>query len=176
MTSVRDLRPGEEQAAAAALTDAFQRDALAAWLWPEPATRTALLGGMFHELVTSPPPGALIEVTDDLDGVAIWLRPGSDIVVDAPPECRAEVAELIGQVGQAVPEQPFWYLEFLGSRTLGAGNGSALLRHRFAAIGNEATALWTGAEVNLSFYGKNGYRALSRHDAAGASAWWMWRD
>ena len=60
-------------------------------------------------------------------------------------------------------------------RPLDIPHRSALLRHRHAVIGSAASALWTGAERNLEFYRTNGYRVTSRHNADGATAWWLSR-
>ena len=70
---VRALAPGEQEAAAACLTDAFQRDALASWLLPDPAVRRAQMRAMFDEVLAGLPPEAVVEVTDDLGAVAIWM-------------------------------------------------------------------------------------------------------
>jgi len=173
--TVRSLRPGEEPAAAVALCDAFDRDLLARWIYPEARRRRDRMGSMFTELVTDPPPGAVIDVTDDLDAVAIWQPPGSDVHRPPPPDTAEDVVRLFGAVGTAMPAQPFGYLMFLGSRTPGVGNGSALLRHRLALV-EGPTALWTGSPANVAFYESHRFRVLSRHDAVGASAWWMLRD
>lgn len=176
MTTVRALRAGEQDQAAQSLADAFQEGVLACLLMPDPDVRRAGLLAMFSALLDDPPPGAVVEVTDDLDGVAIWQRPASTVAVAAPPAAPAEVSRLFDEVAAGTPRQPFWYLCFLGAGTPGAGNGSALVRHRLNEIGNAPTALWTAAEVNLGFYGSLGYRVLTQHDVAGATAWWMWRD
>ena len=182
--SVRAIRPGEEPAVAAALADAFQRDAFAIWLLPDPDERRAVLGGMFGGLVRGAPAGAILEVTDDLDAAALWLPPGTDVTSSPPPGSSAAVVDpfavndAFARVNAAIPPQPYWYLHFLGARTLGAGGGSALLRQRQRETDAAGlpTALWTAAEVNLRFYAKNGYRVLERLDFDGASAWWLWRD
>ena len=170
---VRSLRAGEEQAAAYVLRDAFTRGTLSRWVDPVEAVRAAGLEGMFTELLSHLPPGAEVDVTGDLDAVAIWQPPGSEVHSPPPPHARPEVAEAFARINAATPPQPFWYLMFLGARAGGAGGGTALLQHRATL---RPAALWTDSERNVAFYERHGFGVLSRADADGVSTWWLWRD
>lgn len=66
----------------------------------------------------------------------------------------------------------------IGARTERRGVGSALMGVGLRRLDTAAvsSALMTGAERNLAFYRKHGYRELQRIDFPGANAWWMWRD
>lgn len=172
---VRAGRVDDVEQAVRTLTQAFERDALAQWLFPDVNVRRDSMGAMFTNLLASPPPGSVVEVTDDLRGVAIWLEPGQPLHIDPPPGTNAAVEDLFARVAARAPAGSFWYLHFIGAMEAGTGVGSALLRHRHAAIGSAPSALWTGAERNLAFYRKNGYRVLNEHDADGATAWWLSR-
>jgi len=169
---VRSLRAGEEQAAAYALRDAFARGTFSRWVSPDSAERSAGLEAMFTGLLTHLPPGAEVDVTEDLDAAAIWLPPGSDVTTPPPPQARPAVLERFGRINAAIPNQPYWYLMFLGARTPGAGNGTALMQHRAEL---RPAALWTDCEENVMFYARHGFGSLSRDDAGGVSTWWLWR-
>jgi hypothetical protein len=179
--TVRLIAPGEEAYAVSTLVEAFQRDPLAHWYFPDPSVRRASHRTLFDRLIRMPPRQALIEVTDDLEGVAVWHRPHDETLheeapIDEPPlEWSAEAMALFAAIDAATPPQPFWYLAFVGTRTRGGGRGSALLRHRLAALGQASVALWTGNEANLAFYVRFGLSPRSRHDVSGASAWWLTR-
>jgi GNAT superfamily N-acetyltransferase len=178
MRTVRALAEGEQSRVADTLAEAFQRDPLAGWLHPDPDERRATMGRRFQALLQDLPTGAVVEVTDDLGAAAIWLPPGSDLGNDAGPDSPAAVQEVFARVSALEPPQPFWYLEFLGARVRGAGGGSALLRHRLPLVDAAGlpTALWTGAEANVGFYARHGFRVLHQLDFEGAGAWWLWRD
>jgi GNAT superfamily N-acetyltransferase len=129
---------------------------------------------MFSRDIASPE--AVVDVTDDLDGVAIWYPPGRypEPGEDATPAARAGSSALLEAIETARPPGRFWFLAFLGARTPGRGAGSALVRHRLARI-TGSSALWTGNEANLDFYARFGFRAESLHEAPGACAFWLIR-
>lgn len=173
--NVRAGRAEDIEQAARTLTRAFERDDLAQWLFPDGAERRDLMGAMFTSLLTSPPPGSVVEVTNDLRGVAVWAEPGQPLHIDPPPGAGAAAEELFAGVAARAPVGSFWYLHFIGAQEPGTGVGSTLLRHRHAAIGGAPSALWTGAQRNLAFYRKNGYQVASEHSVDGATAWWLSR-
>ncbi|MDQ4501615.1 hypothetical protein [Sinomonas sp. ASV322] len=172
---VRSYTAGDLWHASQTLTEAFDRDPFAQWLFPESDARRESMSATFTSLLTSPPTGSIIEVTDDLDGVAVWLEPGHPLSIEPPPHANTAVARIFAEIAAAAPAGSFWYLHFIGARHANRGAGSALLRHRHAEIGGTASALWTGAERNLEFYRKSGYVEKSRHTAGGATAWWLSR-
>ncbi len=170
--TVRALRPGEEAAAVDVLVDAFERDPLGRWLFPDRDTRRDAHHGLFAELISAHIPGATVDVTEPLDAAAIWLPPGCGPDLDTPPATAPAAAELFALLKASKPTGDFWYLAFLAARTPGTGAGSALLHHRLDTL-EGTVALWTGNEANVGFYTRFGFAARSRCDVPGASAWWM---
>lgn len=161
----------------ATLAHAFQRDAFTTWLLPSETYRREAMGKIFADLLSAPPRGVAVDVTDDLDAAAIWVAPRSEAAVPSPP-IVPRVFDAFRRIDAATPAQPFWYLQFLGARTPGLGGGSALLRARQALTDGARmpTALWTGAEMNLIFYRKLGYHVLERLELDGVTVWWLWRE
>ena len=172
----------------AVLTAAFcQQLPFGVWLYPDETVRRAEFTKLFSGLIAAP--HVLIEVTEDLRSVALWEPPtaakraadgsGSHTASDAPADpMSAEAAKLFADVDAAKPVldeagSPGWYLAFLGSQE--RGGGSALIRHRLAAIGAAPASLWTPNEELLPFYGRFGFVLRSRHEAPGAAAFWMVR-
>ncbi len=170
---IRSMLSGEEEAVAAVLVEAFDRDPLARWLYPDRDRRRSNLRKLFSNILLSPPIGAAIEVTANLDAAAIWFPPNSAIDSETP-DGTPEAEALFTLIGDATPAIPFWYLAFLGARNSGSGSGSALMRHRLKIIDGNI-ALWTGNEQNLQFYGKFGFKPISEHRVVGACAWWLVR-
>lgn len=166
---VRTMLPGEEETVAAVLVEAFDRDPLAQWVYPDRDQRRSNHHKLLSSILLSPPLGASIEVTANLDAAAIWFPPNS-----ALPDVASEAQALFALIEEATPAIPFWCLAFLGAKTSGTGSGSALMRHRLNAI-RGAIALWTGNEKNLQFYEKFGFKPISEHRVLGANAWWLTR-
>ena len=171
---VRDAEPQETIAVVEILVDAFQRDPLAFWLYPDPDIRRAQHRDMFAGLMQEPPEGAIVHVTADLGAAAIWLPPSTKPNWNGPPDVRADVNELFAQVEAAAPDFPVWYLAFLGARRSGAGGGTAILEYMLDHV-EGPVALWTGNPANVAFYGRFGFSETSRHSVKGASACWLLR-
>lgn len=169
---MRSLRGGEQQAAADALREAFTRGTFSRWIHSDEVTRAAGLAAMFTDVLANLPPGAQVDVTGDVDAIAIWQPPGSDVRSSPPPDARPAVVEMFSRLNAATPGQPFWYLMFLGARTAGAGGGTALMQHRADL---RPAALWTDSEQNVAFYERHGFRPLSCEEGDGVKIYWLWR-
>jgi ribosomal protein S18 acetylase RimI-like enzyme len=163
-----------------ALAEAFRRDDLAIWIFPDPLARDAALAAMFRSRMSDAlqNDGMVVDVADDLSGAAIWQSPHVRLDDDPPPGARPDVIDAFRTIFAARPQPPYWYLDGIGARTERRGIGSALIAAGLRRLDTAGvpSALMTGAERNLAFYRKHGYRELQRFDFPGASAWWMWRD
>jgi len=178
--NIRPLTAEDVDPLTAALAAAFRRDDLAVWIFPDPLSRDAALAAMFRSRLRDAlhDDETVVDVADDLSGAAIWQSPRVPLDDDPPPGARPVVIDAFRTIFAARPEPPYWYLHGIGARTERRGGGSALMGvglRRLDASG-APSALMTGAEGNLAFYRKHGYRELRRFDFPGASAWWMWRD
>lgn len=134
---------------------------------------------MFDSLLpTAAREGAVLHVTADLEAAALWRPPGAELAFEGPAGARPEVTAAFAAVGARRPAAAHWYLDFLGARNAGQGHGSSLVRHMHSRTDAEgiATALWTGDQRNLGFYGRLGYAVVQHLDLGGAGAWWLWRD
>ena len=172
--AIRSFTGDDHPEAVATLVAAFDRDPLGYWLFPNDSVRHSNHTALFNEVLRAPKPGAVIDVTDTVDAVAIWYPPNTAQEWGAPPNANPQAAELFERIGQSCPPQPFWYLAFLGAHSSGTGAGSAILRHRLAQMDGQV-ALWTGNEKNLAFYARLGFEQKSKCTVDGAKAWWMTR-
>lgn len=172
------MTPEEAPAVVALLVDAFDRQHFSRWAHPDVHARRAAIGARLTHTLETLPTDAITEVTPDLDASALWLSPGSDVSAQASPGAPDRVFKALECVNAAAPNQPFWYLSYLGARAPGAGRGSALLRHRLPIIDAEGlpSALWTASEGNVAFYARHGFTVLQKMEFGGASGWWLWRD
>jgi len=172
------MTPAEAPALVALLVEAFDREHFSRWAYFDVHARQAAMSDRFTHTLETLPTDAIAEVTHNLDAFALWLSPGSDIRAQASPGAPDRVAKALESINAAAPNQPFWYLSFLGARKPGGGRGSTLLRHRLPIIDAEGlpSALWTASEGNVAFYARHGFRVLQKMEFGGASGWWLWRD
>ncbi|MDP9321964.1 MAG: hypothetical protein M3P16_12805 [Chloroflexota bacterium] len=180
-TDVRAARADEAGAIGGLLADAFFDDPIQVWILPDPATRLAIGTEIFTAIAT----GAFaadrdVYVTDALSAVSIWAAPGT-YTYEEPLGLPPAVSAAFARIWASHPKAPHQYLEFNGVRRAaqGHGHGSAVLGPGLASAdaAGAPSALWTGHDRNLDFYGTYGYRVLERLDfPPGPSAWWLWRD
>lgn len=83
------------------------------------------------------------------------------------------------QAGKLHPQDPHYYLEYLGVEPSlqGQGLGSMLLEH-LTAKADEAHVgcyLETASRVNLPLYQRYGFRIIHETEIIGLPAWFMWR-
>jgi GNAT superfamily N-acetyltransferase len=106
----------------------------------------------------------------DCAAAAVWLPPGvhaeeavlADVIQRTVGGRRAkEVLELVGQLGAYHPQEPHWYLPFIGvdAPRQGCGLGSALLRHTLDVIDRQAhrAYLETANVRNIPLYERHGF-------------------
>lgn len=112
------------------------------------------------------------DVTDDFEGVALWLPPGVEPdpqrvgALDLPGNDQsAEVsAKFRTEMDRYHPTDPHWYLWTLGvdPRCQDRGIGSALLKHRLAQIDAAGAMAYLEASdpKNVPFYERHGFEAM----------------
>ena len=123
----------------ATLVSAFVADPVERWLYPEPSAYltqfpafVAAFGGAAFESHT-------VWSVDDFAAVAMWLVPGAEADGEAivsvlsesvSPDKHADTFAVLEQLDAVHPEDPHWYLPWLGvdCARQGAGLGADLLR------------------------------------------------
>ena len=177
---IRSLTAKDVDPLTAALAEAFHRDDLAVWIFPDQRVRDAALAAMFRSRLSEAlhDDETVVDVADDLSGAAIWQSPRVRFDDNPPPGARPDVIDAFRTIFAARPQPSYWYLHGIGTRIERRGVGSALMGVGLRRLDTARvpSALMTGAERNLTFYRKHGYRELRRFDFRGGSAWWMWRD
>ena len=89
------FQPEDHRLAVATLSAAFHRDPVFEWIYPDPTHRRAAVLHFFSVLVEQFASRHQVRVTPDVDGVALWLPPGEELL----PEAVAEpiVEELVAK-------------------------------------------------------------------------------
>jgi ribosomal protein S18 acetylase RimI-like enzyme len=143
------------------------------WLVPDPAERARLLPAYFAILVEHAIRHGEVDIAAGGHAVAVWFPPSDEPPAD-PDDYDARVSALVGPhldrfrlfdetLAKVHPHEPHWYLLFLAvaPEYQGHGLGTALLRHRLAAIDADGQAAYLEAadERSRPLYEREGFTA-----------------
>jgi GNAT superfamily N-acetyltransferase len=193
----RPLNAAEVDRAGAVLARAFQNDPFSVMLYPDPDTRAERLPRFFELAGQFGLQTGRVQTTGDVDGVAVWMPPGTTVHLDLKTLARfLSAPRRLGlgpyvrflRLGRCVEvrhrrlmgDVPHWYLMLLGVEP--ALQGQGIGRRRLAPTLAEADRLGQPAyletllEQNLGFYGRLGFRVLGQgHPWPGAPLVWVLR-
>jgi len=172
--TARRIDRGDIGAAAHSLAAAFYDDPVVSFSWPDSRKRfrrsERFFAGQIHTLWDRREVHAL----DDYSSVAVWARPDEWQI---PPKAllrvvatsvltRVRVKALLEYLRTDAlhPEEPHWYLEFLGTvpDKQGKGLGARALAPGLARADEEGVPIWTWSSnrKNLAFYHRHGFEVL----------------
>jgi ribosomal protein S18 acetylase RimI-like enzyme len=197
-TAARTAGPDDRAEVDRILAAAFLDDPVFVWLTPDRAERRRLLPDMFdvfteafarHEATRLVTGGT----SNGVAGVAMWAPPGVEPVhPDDEERMSRRLADLAGvdlerlgicleAFGEAHPEEPAWFLQFVGVDPAhqSEGLGSRLLRDvlDLADRNGEAAYLEATSEANRRLYERHGFRWVADlRLPGGPTAYAMWRD
>jgi GNAT superfamily N-acetyltransferase len=159
---------------------AFSADPVERWMYPEarqyltyfPAFLAAFGGRAFDE--------ETVWNLGDFSAVALWLPPGTDADGDAivavltdsvAPAQHADTFSVLGQMDEAHPRFPHWYLPWLGvdPALQGQGLGGELIKHCLRIVDRDhlPAYLETPNPRTIPFYERYGFE-LTGEAQAGA--------
>ena len=193
--TVRTVAPVDAPAVAEAMARAFYDDPVVAHCLPDPARRMRRLERGFelflrrtylrHDKTFT---------TDGLGGGALWLPPGewklggleTLRLLPAMARCYGgdlpRVLRVFDFLEKRHPEEPHWYLGFLGVEPdlQGRGIGSALMQPVLARCDRERVPAYLEAstERNRRLYERHGFELVEeiRLPGDGPPMWRMWRE
>jgi ribosomal protein S18 acetylase RimI-like enzyme len=155
------------------LTRAFQADPVCCWSWPDPAVYRDAFPVFCRAFGGAAFASGRAHVTQDGDGAALWLAPGTApdeqalvelIRTTAAPSTEASLFSLFEQMGAYHPHEPHWHLPLIGVDPDGQGRGigSALLRHGLALCDGEGLLAYLEAtsEANRRLYERHGFESI----------------
>jgi len=185
--------PADHAPAVATLSAAFHRDPVFEWIYPDEAHRRTAVPRFFSVLVEQFASRHEVRTTPDVDGVALWLPPGEELL----PEATAEsiITELVEGAGPAAdrlvecfevldahhPHEPHWYLGFLGVQPAlqGLGLGGSLLQATLVGVdeAGEPAYLEATSSANRRLYERHGFEVVRELPlpGGGPSLFAMWR-
>ena len=181
MSGVRRADKAELEQLAAVLARAFVDDPFTLWAVPGDAdVRLELLRAQFraeHEQVFLPSRTVEVAGGGALAAEAVWAAPGTP--PDEPDPRGGRVAEALALIEARHPDEPHWYLAYLGTDPDHRlrGHARALLGaglDRADADGVPAY-LWTANPGNVGFYERFGFEVVWTDRPAGAPQVWGMR-
>jgi ribosomal protein S18 acetylase RimI-like enzyme len=160
------------------LVAAFEDDHAVRCLYPDPDAYRAHFPGFALALGGRAFDGGLVDVDDG--GAALWLAPGQEVdgaalgaylEATVPAERREALAAGMELQGSFHPEEPHWYLPWIGVRpeAQGRGLGAALLRRGLARADRDGLPAYLEAtnRRNAALYARHGFEALGTVNAPG---------
>jgi GNAT superfamily N-acetyltransferase len=163
--------------AASLLAESLFDDPLQQWLFPDAKKRLAATTQMFRHLLKPKVAGGLVRVirdsTGELASVAVWTPP----YPPAPSRWEHyaesffmrmtygkrihEVRDAFTKLASRHPQQPYWYLQALATRTdqRGQGHARCLLAEKFSEADANCLliALETSSGANAAYYQRFGF-------------------
>jgi ribosomal protein S18 acetylase RimI-like enzyme len=190
---VRIARPEDDDAVVHALSTAFFHDSVFQWVYPDPDRRAAVIGPAFGLFTTAIGRHQASFVAEAGAGAALWVPPGEQVVDDEDAEVFGEklvslspadadrLQTLMAMFESAHPEEPAWYLNFVGvvPGRQGQGIGSALMRKALHRADADCVPAYLEAtnEDNRRLYERHGFTVISElHLPEGPTVFPMWRD
>ena len=164
---------GLRHAAVATLSTAFSADPILRWIYPQAADYLAnfprlmlAFGGVAFDQTT-------VWAIEDLSAVGIWMRPGTEpdeeatvevLEETADPRCLDDLMALFGQMTEAHPAYPLWYLAWLGVDIAlqGRGLGATLMRPCLDVVDSHQLPSYLDSTNprNVPFYQRFGYEVV----------------
>jgi GNAT superfamily N-acetyltransferase len=176
--TVSTLGQGERSRALDTLVLAFAADPVERWLYPQPDSYL----GSFRRFLDAFGGRAFDEQTawkiGQCSAVALWLPPGAepdeDLLISTltgtvAPEQHDVMFAVLGQMEEAHPAFPHWYLPWLGvdPAVQGRGLGTQLLRPCLATVDRShlPAYLETPNPRTIPFYERLGFEVTGRAQA-----------
>ena len=188
MAEVREGTGAEAAVLVRRLQDAFRDDPVQRWLFPGDAAYEGRGLANFELMVRRMLEVGLVQTTAGLEGAALWLPPGRDLL-ERPGgtlfSARSILflrggivrgARFFGVLARNHPRVPHWYLEVLGTDPAhqSKGIGSALLGPILSRCDEDGIPAYleSSKERNLPFYQSHGFEVQGSIRTPGSPTVW----
>ncbi len=153
------------------LAHAFRDDPMIRWLMGSDTARDVELFRFMSRYHRSPGASDLFVDDDGTPvGAALWNPPGYTARINKLVEPLRAINAFRGGFRRASavesifpklhPNEPHWYLPFLGATVQGRGIGSALLSHRLSQVSGVPAYLESSHRDNIPLYEKFGFAVV----------------
>jgi GNAT superfamily N-acetyltransferase len=173
-STARRIASGELAKAASVLARAFYDDPVCKYFWPDDRKRAARSEACFQAQLRALEARREVHVDDSFSSVAVWARPdewkvSATTALRLLPRFLRNGVRLSGMLANLKtehlhPDEPHWYLEFLGTEPSrqGSGLGGRALAPVLARADAEGLPVWafSSNRQNLGFYHRHGFVVL----------------
>lgn len=173
MAQVTIGRPEDKARLLQTIVLGFSSDPMARWATPDAAVYLSRRDEFFDAFGGAAFDHGTAFVADDGAAVATWLPPGvesdgerlSAIMAEQTPESRREEMDrLFGQMADAHPDEPLWYLPLIAADPAyqGRGLGTALMEAAMARIDADGRPAYLESSNlrNVPFYERFGFKSM----------------
>ena len=198
MSAITSLQRGSIDRAAITLQRAFSPDPMFTWLFPDPATRPAVLQRLIRVPLEYGLRYGRVTASQDAKAACVWIPPGPGITIPrmicsgmlgvpfrtgfGPFGKFMTANETMDKIHKARVPEPHWYLAVVGvdPEVQNRGVGSAIVREGLALADRESKPCYleTSERRNLAFYERLGFVVLEEATLGkgGPTAWAMRRE
>jgi GNAT superfamily N-acetyltransferase len=172
-TSIQPVAQASLPRCLSTLTQAFEDDPIARWVFPDPAGYAAGFPAVVGAFARIACPRETALQIGGFAGTAVWLPPGAEPDEEALGQAVARgvdearlpaVFGLLERMAERHPTEPLWYLPFIGviSAFQGRGYGSALLAETARTCDREGLPAYLEATspANIALYRRHGFVPL----------------
>jgi ribosomal protein S18 acetylase RimI-like enzyme len=170
---IKTVAASDEAPAIAVVVLAFSADPAARWTWPDPHQYLVHFPSFVKALGGKAFNHGSAYCVDGYAGAALWLPP--EVHPDeaalttllqrtGSASMQKDLSGVFEQMGRYHPEEPHWYLPFIGidpSRQ-GKGHGSALMEHALIPCDRDRTLAYLESSnpKNIPLYERHGFELL----------------
>jgi ribosomal protein S18 acetylase RimI-like enzyme len=171
--TIRTATTSDEASAIAVVVLAFGADPAARWTWPDPQQYLMHFPDFVKVLGGKAFAHAGAYCMDGHAGAALWLppqvRPDEDALTallqrTGSASAQKDLSAVFEQMARYHPQEPHWFLPFIGidpSRQ-GNGYGAALMEHALVPCDRDRTLAYLESSnpKNIPFYERHGFELL----------------
>lgn len=152
---------------------AFDADPAVRWTWPDPQHYLKHFPDLLKALGGKAFSHGTTYCVDGYIGAALWLPPGVEpdentlitmVQRTVAAQLQQNVFAVFEQMGRYHPQEPHWYLPFIGVDPLhqGKGYGSTLMKHALIPCDRDQTLAYLESSnpKNIPLYERHGFELL----------------
>jgi ribosomal protein S18 acetylase RimI-like enzyme len=171
--SIKIATVSDEAPAIAVVVLAFSADPAARWTWPDPDQYLRHFPSFIRVFGGNAFAHESAYCVDGHAGAALWLppevRPDENALITllqrtGSAQVQKDGAALFEQMGRYHPQEPHWYLPFIGVDPLhqGKGYGAALMQHTLVPCDRNHTLAYLESSnpKNIPLYERHGFELL----------------